>query len=454
MSAYASASGDLRVALTGECMISRPLTPFREPGFLAIRDLLHQADVRFTNGETQFHDYEHPPGHLHVTYMRCDPHLIADLQWIGINLLACANNHSHDYGEGGLLTNLRHLSTAGVVHAGTGANYAEAVAPAYLETARGRVALVSATTTSQPHARAGEQRRDMPGRPGANIIRWTTEWTVDAPAFAELRRIAEKFGWSQRPPPWWIRAYGFAASAESTTVYLGDKNTLGQPPHVVEDAASRFVLGDGFAQRGRLHQADLQRNLASVAEARRMADWVIFSIHNHEGGASVNEPADHIRELAHAVIDAGADLVVGHGPHRDRGIELYADKPIFYSLGNFLAQQPTMTHQPQDMLQVYGLGHEDSVADLYDAHYDAKRAQPGPYWWSVIPVLEFRTRQLRDITLHPIALGFGTPRWQAGRPMLAEGDTARQALEWIRDRSADLGTCVQIEDEVGRIEPG
>jgi poly-gamma-glutamate capsule biosynthesis protein CapA/YwtB (metallophosphatase superfamily) len=448
---YAAERGDLRVALTGEAMLSRPLTPFNEPRFVAVRDLLLQADVRFTNGETQFHDYEHAPGHLHVTYMRCDPKLIADLQWLGINLISCANNHSHDYGEGGLLTNLRHLDAAGLAHAGTGRHLAEAVAPTYLETARGRVALISATTTSQSHARAGEQRRDTLGRPGANVIRWVNEWSVDRRAFDELRRLAAELHWSQRPPQWWARGYGFALEAEPDVVYLGDKNTLGQPPHVVEDSASRFVLGETFGQRGRLHHADLEGNLASIRDARRMADWVIFSIHNHESGRSIEEPSEHVRELAHAVVDAGADIVVGHGPHRDRGIEIYDGKPIFYSLGNFLAEQPTMPLQPHDMLEIYGLGHEHSTADLYDAHYNAKRAEPGPYWWSVVPVLEFSARRLAGVTLHPIELGYGTPRWQAGRPLLAEGEMARCALEAIRDLSAPFGTEIAINGAAGRL---
>ena len=39
--------------------------------------------------------------------------------------------------------------------------------------------------------------------------------------------------------------------------------------------------------------------------------------------------------LAHAAVDAGADVVMGHGPHVIQGIEVYNGKPIFYSLGNF-----------------------------------------------------------------------------------------------------------------------
>src|SRR5919108_317408 len=40
-------------------------------------------------------------------------------------------------------------------------------------------------------------------------------------------------------------------------------------------------------------------------------------------------------EIAHAAIDAGADLVMGHGPHMPLGIEIYRDKPIFYGVGSF-----------------------------------------------------------------------------------------------------------------------
>ena len=39
-------------------------------------------------------------------------------------------------------------------------------------------------------------------------------------------------------------------------------------------------------------------------------------------------------EIAHTAIDAGADLVMGHGPHTPLGIEIYQDKPIFYGVGS------------------------------------------------------------------------------------------------------------------------
>jgi poly-gamma-glutamate capsule biosynthesis protein CapA/YwtB (metallophosphatase superfamily) len=44
-------------------------------------------------------------------------------------------------------------------------------------------------------------------------------------------------------------------------------------------------------------------------------------------------------KFSHAVIDAGADLVIGHGPHVPRALELYKNRLIAYSLGNFLTYQ-------------------------------------------------------------------------------------------------------------------
>jgi poly-gamma-glutamate capsule biosynthesis protein CapA/YwtB (metallophosphatase superfamily) len=82
------------------------------------------------------------------------------------------------------------------------------------------------------------------------------------------------------------------------------------------------------------HQADLQQLRADIQAARELADVVIVSIHwgIHFVEAVI---ADYQREVGHAAIDAGADVVLGHHSHILKGIELYRDRPIFYSLGNF-----------------------------------------------------------------------------------------------------------------------
>lgn len=94
-------------------------------------------------------------------------------------------------------------------------------------------------------------------------------------------------------------------------------------------------------------------NLNDIAAARRIvaqvakqSDIVIVSFHGGaEGNAAQNvprgtetflgEPRGNLREFTHAVIDAGADLVLGHGPHVVRGMEIYNNRLIAYSLGNF-----------------------------------------------------------------------------------------------------------------------
>ena len=63
-------------------------------------------------------------------------------------------------------------------------------------------------------------------------------------------------------------------------------------------------------------------------------DLVIVSC--HWGISGSDETAQYQAALGHAAVDAGADLVMGHGPHMIQAVEVYKDKPIFYSLGNFL----------------------------------------------------------------------------------------------------------------------
>src|SRR5215211_4900109 len=111
---YESESGDITLTFGGDAMISRALKPFREPGFLALRDVFQDAHASIINGEILFHNYEDWPTYLSQTYMRCDPSFIEDLKWFGVSMLGCANNHGTDYGETGVLTNIRYLDAAGM----------------------------------------------------------------------------------------------------------------------------------------------------------------------------------------------------------------------------------------------------------------------------------------------------------------------------------------------------
>ena len=91
---------------------------------------------------------------------------------------------------------------------------------------------------------------------------------------------------------------------------------------------------------------DLARAKALVKAAAAEADLVLVSFHGGAEGLNatrvlpgaeryLGENRGDLRAFAHAVVDAGADLVLGHGPHLLRGLELYKDRLVAYSLGNF-----------------------------------------------------------------------------------------------------------------------
>jgi poly-gamma-glutamate capsule biosynthesis protein CapA/YwtB (metallophosphatase superfamily) len=68
-----------------------------------------------------------------------------------------------------------------------------------------------------------------------------------------------------------------------------------------------------------------------ITSLRQQADIVVVSCHWGLG----REVLGYMTEIAHAAIDAGADLVIGHGPHHFLPVEMYCGKPIFYGLGSF-----------------------------------------------------------------------------------------------------------------------
>ncbi len=87
------------------------------------------------------------------------------------------------------------------------------------------------------------------------------------------------------------------------------------------------------------HREDLEALIGRVRAARAAADWVLVSLH---WGIHMIPfvLADYQTEAAHALIDAGADAILGHHPHLLKGVELYRGRPVFYSLGNFAIEQP------------------------------------------------------------------------------------------------------------------
>lgn len=77
--------------------------------------------------------------------------------------------------------------------------------------------------------------------------------------------------------------------------------------------------------------------IAAIQQAHNQADQVIISL--HWGIEYTHQPSPRQVELSHLLIDAGADLIIGHHPHWRQPPELYRQKWIIYSLGNFVFDQ-------------------------------------------------------------------------------------------------------------------
>lgn len=452
---YRAEEKNIRLLLAGDAMPARALKPFDEPAYTSLIDLVRSADAAFANLETTVREpSEGTPNLTQGTPMSTPPALLDELRWMGFGLVSCANNHATDYGDDGLLAMLAHLNHARLAHAGAGANLAEARKPAYLDTAAGRVALIAATTFYPHWTRAADQRPDALGRPGINPVDFATSYTIDDATFAALGKASQQLGLSQARTR--QRAMFFSA-AEAPEDSADALTFLGQ----------RFLRGNGFSVATKAKAPDVEANLRWIREAKRQADFVIFSLHNHEYGAAgaltaqtnvgMEEPASFVTDVAHAAIEAGADVVAGHGPHLTLGVDIYKGKPILYSLGNFIFQNDNVPVFPAESYQRFGLDEKATPTDFLDARTgNETRGFPASveYWHGIAATCDFRGGRLARLDLHPLDLRHGTPRAQRGRPMLAQGKVAATILERVKRLSQRYGTDMIVDGEKATLKFG
>ena len=429
----------MSLVATGDSLITLKQSVYSEPNYLRLLQLIRGVDVAFTNLEMLLHDYEedcYPAAECGGTYTRAQPEILDELIWMGFDMMGTANNHSLDYMYGGLFSTIDYLRAAGVPYAGTGSNLAEARAPCYHDTAKGRVALISACSTFSNFGRAGDARRDMHGRPGLNPLRYERWFEAKHETIEKLKEVEKEL------------ALPKVHQADDSYHFMRTK----------------YVVGDDVGMHTKANKSDMEGNLESIREAGKQADWVLFSVHAHEGLIGDSErPAEFLEEFARATIDAGAHCFIGHGHHAMRGIEIRDGKPIFYSLGNFIFQNETVYKMPADFYDRYKLDpYSGTVSTAFDARHDTP-PRPGyqiykwftqdeKYWISVMPRMEFLGDKLKELSLYPIELGMEKPRSQRGRPMLANPEFATKILEIIKSLSEPYGTKIDIVDNVGIIQ--
>ncbi|GJQ20642.1 MAG: capsular polysaccharide biosynthesis protein [Bacteroidia bacterium] len=120
------------------------------------------------------------------------------------------------------------------------------------------------------------------------------------------------------------------------------------PPAIVERNGIRigFVAYTEFVNRGKgwtgtISIFEQSRARREIAHLRKKAEFVIASYHG--GTEYADAPSRGTLAQLRALVDAGADIVVGHHPHVPQGIEWYGRGLIFYSLGNCVFLQPHNT---------------------------------------------------------------------------------------------------------------
>lgn len=416
------------ITAVGDALLTQRLCR-NDPQCLALKEIFDAVDIRFANFEMTVHDFEVSPSAVSGgTWVADTPRVIDDLQWLGLNLFSGATNHSLDWGTDGLLATMKHLDERDVVYAGIGRNLAEASMPRYIDTAEGRVALISVSATGKDWHMAGEQRPDTLGRPGINMLRFNMVNYLPEEDIAELKRITDKTYVNARRMQ--LEREGFSKPTKGFAI-----------------GTSRFEVGEAGTKTF-CNKKDLARILRYTQEARRQADVVIVSLHVHEFQKTDKAlPPDFAREFSHAMIDGGADLFLAHGPHILRGIEVYKGKPILHGLGNFFMQSDSVARQPQDFYNIYNLGLESTSSDGFSARTNnwttGQSSQPKVYE-SVIARFVFEDGGISAIELIPITLGFEKKISRKGRPELALPETAEKILRDLQKLSDEFGTQIEI----------
>jgi poly-gamma-glutamate synthesis protein (capsule biosynthesis protein) len=383
--------------------------------------------------------------------MHAPPHLLDELVDMGCNLFSAASNHTFDYGEQGIRSTIKELEAANAVYAGIGENLYKARKPRYLETEGGRVALLSACTSISPESEASEQTSTLPGRPGLNPLHVEKIFRLTDENIDQLRDVSRALEFEEIKEEWRER-----------DLYTGHEWDQEEYFHFMdmkfETVESESEMGIGYT----VDESDVNVIHEGIEEAKQRADRVIMSIHCHQGAMgrrNTQTVPPFLSEFAKSCIDTGADMFVGHGPHKLRGIEVYEGKPIYYSLGNFIFQLETMSSFSPKMFDIYGVDDVTKPSRVLNKWLFDEQGEPRGYlaepsfWRSVLPVTRFGSDSWVDeIELYPISLRREQSLSRRGSPVIAEGEKAESILDEIEELSSTFGTEINREGGIGRIE--
>jgi len=375
--------GDVIVTAVGDMIFNEQISRLPEPDHRQLFRIMQEADLAY--GNLEFSLNSHPELQRPFYNFRADPEFAWEVAAIGINMVSMANNHALDFGPEGLAECLKVLDRASITHAGAGMTLAAARAPG------------------------------------------TTGVQSQKTHFALLSTVR-----------YWTAKYRCADPAGPCLATINPATIL------VADADGKVTSVEGPVE------ADITAMEDDVVLAKRHNDIVMVSLHNHDVshhrvyGIQDTTPAND-QIMYRRAIDAGADIVLGSGPHVLRGIELYKGKPIFYSISNFIYQYRTPDKIPIDLIHQRDTEIERPTnVSVWD------RRDPARIFETVVVRMTINAETLRRIELIPVTIDDEGPLY--GVPRLARATRAKEIIELLQKLSAPYGTTIVSKGWYAEVE--
>jgi poly-gamma-glutamate synthesis protein (capsule biosynthesis protein) len=377
--------GDVVLTAVGDVIFNEKISHLPEPDHRNLLRILREADVAY--GNLEFSINEHPELQKPFYNFRAGREFAWEVAATGFNLVSLANNHALDFGTVGLEDCMKALEQSGITFAGAGRTLAEARTPARkkIQGQKTRLALLS------------------------YMRYWTDRYRCANPAGPCLA-------------------------------------TINPAAILVAKEGGKVETVEGPLESDVLAMED------DVVLAKRHNDVVLLSLHIHDVSHSrafgIQDTTPRNEEITfRRAVDAGADLVLGTGPHVLRGIEIYKGKPIFYSLGDFIYQYRTPSKIPVDLVH-----QRDSEIERPPNVPFADRRDPRQVMETVLVRMTMNGTAWKRVELVPVTIDDSGPLF--GVPRLASAKRGREILELVQKLSAPYGTKIVVKDWYGEIDLG
>lgn len=421
----------MKICITGDSiMLTPPDTSYT--GYHELRKIIEQADVKGTNLEMVISD-----GNPFAStfcggiWLKASSARLDDLSKYGFEYYGIANNHTMDYSYNGLHDTLKELEKRRFHTSGAGWGLEEANRPAVVTKNGERVAIISCTASCDDAARAGYASPTVSARPGVNMLRHSEEYMVTPEHLKVIDKIA-------------------AATCINARFLKAVRMGIHRLPLGIH-RLGRLQFVEGFEDRknSRCNKTDLARISKSIRESVRNYDYAIVCVHSHDiKGETDDTPDYYLEEFAHKCIDAGAIAVIGTGTHQLKAIEMYKDRPIFYSLGNFIFADEELLAAPHDYYERYGCEISQSLEEIRKCctksgmvglEYDFMNFR------SIIPIISV-VKQKMEISCYPIELNFNGEKGIKGYPNLAREKVGKEIYNRLKELSSVYGTRMELWD--------